>query len=168
MNKFHITSDRVEQARKWLKERGGIAVWKSVNLSNPGASWSTPATIRRIDLLAQTNAAPSGDGEDILPYPKPNWQCEEKPTIYTDPADIIVDCAKLFKVFHVAVRQSGFSVKLTNASSEKVRRQVEACTKKTGKDAWYEFDYENQNACILYADKQVGLNDYTEPTTEQN
>ena len=46
----------------WIANRGGVAVWRSVNLSNPGASWSTPAL--------------TVEGE---PTPKPTWQAANTP-----------------------------------------------------------------------------------------
>lgn len=58
-----VTAEHAEQVWGWLQERGGIACWQSVNLSNPGASWTTP---RR-----------TADGAEVT---KPTWQAEERPS----------------------------------------------------------------------------------------
>ena len=160
MKQHHITPDRIELARLWLAERGGIAIWKSINLSNPGASWMTPATIKRKDC----NGAPAGLPEDELPYPKPTWQVGNNPDmVITDACDIIVDIPKEFKRFHVGLRRSyGTSVKLTDASNKKLKKAISDCFEKTGKVAWYEFDYEAQDVIILYADSEKPLSEIPE------
>jgi len=43
MEKHIVTPEHATKMLGWLQTRGGIAVWPSVNLSNPGASWSTGA-----------------------------------------------------------------------------------------------------------------------------
>ncbi len=157
--KYKIGPESVEQVRRWIKDRGGVAHWKSVNLSNPGGSWSTPATIKRKDC----NGAPEGDPEDVLPYPAPNWQCATKPShITTSEDDVLVQVPKLWRRFHVAVRRgsNGMSMKLTSASSDKVRAQVEKCSLETGLEAWHEFDYLNQDCCIFYPLETVPLSQY--------
>ena len=56
----------VESAAKfvnWIRERGGVAVWKSINLSNLGVGWGTPA-----------------QDKDGKPTKKPNWQADSVPS----------------------------------------------------------------------------------------
>jgi len=116
---------------EWLNTRGGIAVWSSINLSNPGAGWTTPAT--------------HADGK---PATKPNWQAANEPDrIITNAEDILVQKYEECKRFHVAVRRSsnGLMVKCTDASSERIRKAVS----KAGEGATYVFDYETQDAVIL-------------------
>lgn len=128
--------------REWITSRGGVAVWDSINLSNPGASWSSPA-------LAL----------DGSPTTKPTWQAADKPSrIITDPAEILVDLPVEVKRFHVAVRRSsqGLSYKLTDASS----RKVEAATAKAGPEAWYEFDYGSQEAVIYKPGRSIPLSEW--------
>ena len=159
--KYIIKPKDVDRVRGWLANRGGIAHWKSINLSNPGGSWSTPATIRRGDC-----ADPLKAGEDpntILPYPKPNWQCPNQPSfVTTSENDVIVEVPVEFKRFRISLRGSsnGLSLKLTDASTAKIRRGVDQAAEKTGKDAWYEFDYENQQAIIFVSGTQTPLKDY--------
>jgi len=54
------------------------------------------------------------------------------------------------KRFHVAVRLSsnGLMLKLTDASTRKVRNAVEKATEKYGRKALYGFDLDVQNAVI--------------------
>jgi len=139
----------IENADKfaaWIKDRGGVAIWESVNLSDPGKSWSTPATIRKGDCQGQT-------GDEIIPYPKPTWQAADTPKIITDPALIEVYEPKEHKRFHVALRMGaqGLTLKCTDASSARIRREV----KKAGEGAYYVFDYETQEA-VIFATETIG------------
>jgi hypothetical protein len=52
-----VSSENAEKFKTWIRDRGGVAIWESVNLSNPGRSWSSPAL-----------------GTDGTPYPKPSWE----------------------------------------------------------------------------------------------
>lgn len=117
---------------RWLTERGGIAVWRSVNLSNPGASWTTPAF----------------EADGVTPYTKPTWQADDKPArIITDPAEVMVSVDREVKRFRVGVRMGsqGMLVKVTDAGSRRIRMEVE----KAGVGAYYVFDYDTQEAVIM-------------------
>ncbi len=130
MDKHIVTQKNAAQIKKWFETRGGIAVWSSINLSNPGAGWTTPLHTE--------------SGERSL---KPTWQAASEPRVITDPAEVLVETVREVKRFRVAVRQSGngLSLKLTDHASERVRREVD----KAGEGAFYEFDYEHQEAVIL-------------------
>jgi hypothetical protein len=126
----------------WLMNRGGIAEWRSINLSNLSASWTTPAN----------------DAEGN-PCPKPSWQCANEPVrIITDPADVQVTKAKVAKRFHVAIEQGdGMSMRVTDGGSRKIR----AAVAKAGDEAWYEFDYGSyDNAVILVPDEVMPIADF--------
>lgn len=145
--KHRVIAPNAPKFWEWLQNRGGVAVWRSINLSNPGASWSTPAL--------KTDGTPSE---------KPSWQASNTPErIITDAADVVVDVPKLVKRFHVAVRMGdqGMSLKLTDGASRRVRREVE----KAGDEAWHEFDYDTQDALIYAPDKTVPLAEYMEALT---
>jgi hypothetical protein len=129
--KLTVSPENADRFRDWLQNRGGLAIWRSVNLSNPGASWTTPAL------------QPDGS-----PTPKPTWEADSHPErIVTDPAEVEVVEPREVRRFHVAVRRGsqGFTLKLTDASTRKVRAAVE----KAGDEAWYVFDYSTQEAVIL-------------------
>ena len=123
----------------WIKTRGGIAVWPSVNLSNPDESWSTPYKMLNGELT-----------------PRPNWQAAIQPSgVYTDPAEIEVYIAKEYKRFHVAVRLSGngMSTKVSDSGTRRIRAAVE----KAGPRAFYLFDYTTQDAVIMVRDTSISL-----------
>ena len=148
-NRHTIESTQVEKIVGWIKTRGGIAIWRSANLSNPGASWTTPATIRKGDCEGQ-------EGDEILPYPKPTWQAESKPSNIIDSVeDIDVSYDKEVKRFKVSLRRAGFSVKVTDAGTRRIRNEVE----KAGKGSFYRFDYDTQEAVIFRQDRIVSLVD---------
>jgi len=145
MEKHTCKIENAEKVYRWIKERGGVAVWKSINLSNPSASWSTPAK--------------TDTGED---YPKPTWQAENKPNrIITDANEIEVLVPREIKRLHVAVRlgSQGLALKLTDGSTRRVEKAVEGAEQKYG-HAWYEFDYETQDAVICVSDRSISLAEY--------
>lgn len=125
----------------WIKNRGGVAVWRSVNLSNPGQSWSTPAL--------------TTEGQ---PYAKPTWESDSKPEkVVTDPAKVKVFTSREVKRFHVAVRRGdGFSFKCTDGSSRKIEREVG----KAGDGAYYVFDYDSQEAVIMAPSSAIPLSEW--------
>jgi hypothetical protein len=130
--------------REWIKERGGIAIWRSINLSNPGASWSTPTLTRE--------GTPTG---------RPTWEADSKPSLLvTRESEVAVVSEREVKRFRVAIRRGtqGLQYKLTDASSRRLTKAVEAA----GEGARYVFDYETQEACILVPDKTVPLDEWTE------
>lgn len=143
MEKHHCSPDNVKTFMEWLTTRGGLALWQSANLSNPGASWTTPV---------QTISG--------KPTPKPTWQAYEQPSrIITDPGEVVVDIPKEIKRFRVGVRRADFSLKVTDGGTRKIRAAVSKAAEQYG-DAWYEFDYSTQEAVIFVPEKSLPLQDY--------
>jgi hypothetical protein len=136
-DKLECTEANAPLFAEWIKTRGGLAVWRSINLSNPGASWTTPVR-----------------GPEGQPVGKPTWQVAEQPErVITDPDDVVVVTRREVKRFRVGVRQSGLQCKLTDAASRRVR----AAVAKAGNDASYTFDYGTQEAVIEVPAGQVTL-----------
>jgi hypothetical protein len=136
----------------WIKNRGGVSVWKSIDLSDPGFSMSSPAL-----------------DKDGLSYPKPHWKVENAPSLtVTSADDIEVHLDHEVKRFHVAIRRGaqGFSFKCTDASSRKIRKEVE----KAGEGAYYFFDYFTQEAVIMAPEpgKSMALSDWAKMKEERN
>ncbi len=142
-----------EKIHDWILHRGGVFIWKSINLSNPGGSWSTPATIRRGDC--EGSKAAEGSPDDILPYPKPNWQCGNEPRHITSLSDVVVATAKEVKRFHVAIRMAGLSYKVTVAGTQKIRTEVDKAAKNYSRPAWYQFDYGSEKNCVIFVEDTV-------------
>ena len=165
MNKHDCHESNAQKFWDWVKNRGGVAVWRSVNLSNPGKSWSTPAFTRFGDTGPQpangdaSYRASSIDADKLVPYPKPTWEADSKPErVVTSPDDIEVFTAKEHKRFHVAVRRGGqgFTLKVTDAGSRRIRREVA----KAGEGAYYEFDYEAQDCVVMKSEVLGTLAEY--------
>lgn len=129
--------------RKWIRERGGVAVWPSLSMSGPGQSWSTPAR--------------TPEGEDT---PRPHYYADYKPAlIVTDEKDIGVCTDKEVRRFHVAVRRGASNpllIKCTDASS----RKIHAAVAKAGEGAYHIFDYEAQEAVIMQTVGVVPLSEW--------
>jgi ribosomal protein S6 len=136
--KHHCTIENAPRFWDWIQNRGGIAVWRSINLSNPGASWSTPA-----------------DRQD-----KPTWEAGSVPErIVTDPDQVLVSVDREVKRFHVAVRpgSQGLTLKVTDGGSRRIRREVE----KAGEGAYHVFDYgDHDNAVIMAPEKTMTLREW--------
>lgn len=132
--------DNAERFALWLRGRGGIALWKSENLSNPGASWCTPALTE--------------EGTD---YPKPNWQTNANPALVVcEPEQVGVEIPAEFKRLKIHLVQRGMKVVLTDASTRKVTLALEAA----GDGAFYTF--EDDEAIIWRIIGTVGLSEWLE------
>lgn len=142
MNPHYCKLEDAPKFWTWIKTRQGLAIWKSLDLSDPGRTWTTPVLT-----------------EDGKPFPKAHWAMERMPCrIITDPKEVLVAHDKEVKRFHVAVRMGaqGLKLKLTDASSKRVRREVE----KAGKGAYFEFCYPNQECVIMAPDKTETLEEW--------
>jgi hypothetical protein len=142
MEALIILPENAVKMAEWLRTRGGLAIWNSVDLSDPGFSMTTPVLTG-----------------DLKPYPKPHWKVENQPSrIITDAAEVVVSEDVEVKRFHIAVRMGsqGLTLKLTDASTRRVRKEVE----KAGEGAYYTFDYGTQEAVIMKPAKQTPLLDY--------
>lgn len=129
--KIVITPEFTPKIKDWIKNRGGVAVWKSVDLSDLGKQWFTPADVTE----------------------KPTWKSDDKPErIITSVNDVEVAFDEEKARFKVAYRSStnGMGYKLTDTSTKKVHEAV----KKAGPDAYYVFDYSTQEAVILAPTKK--------------
>lgn len=113
--KPHVISSNVAPTILDYLERGPVALYRSINLSNPGASWLVPA----------------GNG-------RPTWEASNEPERLLTKNDFVVTKDIEVKRFHIAVRLSGngLAYKLTDGSSRRVRSAVS----KAGDGAYYKFD----------------------------
>lgn len=118
------TSDAATIA-DWLKNRGGILIWDSADLSDPGASWTTPTVLR-----SRNRRGRPATSRHI-----------------TSPDDVEVVTPREIKRFHVGVRPSstGLALKVTDAGSRRIWKEVE----KAGEGAWYEFDYGSYDNVVI-------------------
>ena len=125
-----VDIDNVAMIKEWLTTRGGLAIWNSHNLANPGASWTCPVL-----------------DDKGKPKPAPTWEAGEVIRIILDPKEVLVMIPLVVKVFHVAVRKSsqGLSLKVTAGGTRRIHDEVDKAAKKYGKPAYYRFDYGSTN-----------------------
>lgn len=136
--------ENAERFAMWLKDRGGISLWKSINLSNPGASWCTPAL-----------------SEDGTEYPKPNWQTESTPALTVCDSDFVgVEIPQEFKRIKISLQQRGMKVVLTDGSTRKVTKALE----EAGEGSFYTF--EDDTAVIWKVVGTVALMEWLEAVSE--
>jgi hypothetical protein len=121
----------------WITNRGGVAIWTNVNLSNCDAGYQyTPAT--------------TPEGVKVAEEPekcKPHWSVAFKEVITDINRFRFVKEFKEVKRFHVAIRPAFLAFKLTDGATRKVRA---ACAKYSTDQvkAVYRFDYNTQEAVI--------------------
>ena len=143
MDPHECAEENAAKFASWIANRGGLLIWRSVNLCNPGQSWTSPALT-----------------EDGKPYPKPTWEAADTPERHiTSVDDVVVYTSKVVKSFHVGVKRGcGMGLVLTDAATRRVRSEVDKASKKHGKPAWYAFDYgAYENAVILVEDASIPL-----------
>lgn len=120
--KIEISKADAPRIADWLANRGGVAIWESLDLSDAGARTFTPAlTIDGIDT------------------PRPSWRYADKPVeIVTQASDIGVYQEKLYKAFPVSLRRSsnGMMLKLTDNSQRKLDKHMQNCREKHGDAFW--------------------------------
>ena len=140
MNPFQIESSNARLVAQWIRERGGVLVWQSVNLSNPSGQWLSPY----LDEAGEI-------------YTKPNWQCDSKPSRrITSVDEVVVATVKEVKRFHVAVRRgNGLSLKVTDGGSRRIHAEVEKAEAKYGKPASFHFDYGDYDNAVITVDDVV-------------
>lgn len=134
-DRFIVNMRHKSKVLDWVLNRGGVAIWKSCDLSDPGASWTTPAT--------------NADG---TPMKKPLWKaCNEPDRIITKLEDLAFTDDVEVKRFHVGLHRAGLSLKCTDAASRRIHKEVD----KAGEGAYYEFDYATQDAVIMLPGKPI-------------
>jgi hypothetical protein len=125
-----------EKMEDWIANRGGVQVWNNINMSNPGAGpMFTPA-----------------NKQDGTLMDKPSWSVERGEVIQNIQRFQFVKSWHEIKRFHVAIRRGsqGFSMKLTDGSTGKVRRFQD-----NHPEASYRFDYETQE-CVFEVPEYEG------------
>lgn len=148
MEPIRTSINNAELMAKWIKDRGGVAQWDSVDLSDQDREWLTPAL--------------NSDGK---PYPKPHWKCADRPTVIeTNPKEIHLINPKEVKRFRIGVKMGdrGLSTKVTAGGTRRIRAALE----KYGDESWYGFDYQTQEAVIYVPDKIITLKEYLERENE--
>ena len=116
----------------WIRTREGIAVWRTVNLSNPGESWSAPVINAQGQRLARPHSYAASEPERII----------------TSTDDVLVQTEKVVKRFHVGLEQHAMGLKLTAAATRRVRREVDKASVNYQCKAWYRFEFDTQDALI--------------------
>ena len=139
-SKHIVTEENAIRFLEWMARRGGVAVWNSVDLSDPSLSYSTPAR-----------------KEDGSPTTRPHWKVGATPDrVITHPDDVLVITYKEVKRFRVGVRRAGMSYRVTSGAT----RKINAAVAKAGTDATYVFDYMTQEAVILVPSARVPLSSW--------
>jgi len=140
--RHNCTAENAPRFLDWIRNRQGIAVWRSLDLSDPSFSLSTPV----LD--------PEGN-----PVTKPHWKVGSAPDfIVTNPDEIEVHLDHEVKRFHVAVRlgSNGMKLKCTPGAT----RRIEAAVATAGPGAYHVFDYETQEAVIMAPEKTQSLTEW--------
>jgi len=136
MTKHHCKPENARLFLDWIANRGGLAIWQSVDLAWPGQSWT----------------APLKDEEGNL-KPPPHWKCggpSAKPKrIITDPADVLVVIDREVERFLVKLKFDGQGhIVLTKRSGDKVNRAKE----RFGEGSYHVFENGTTPHGLMYGD----------------
>lgn len=117
-----------QRFEEWICDRGGVQIWRNVNLSDP-------------DAQPQFTAYKDENGNI---YEKPHWSVER--------GELITDIARFrfiqsfheFRRVRIAIRRGaqGFTLKLTDASTKRVHKSCDKAKGLFGRDAVYHFEHE--------------------------
>uniref|UniRef100_A0A6M3JEC9 Uncharacterized protein n=1 Tax=viral metagenome TaxID=1070528 RepID=A0A6M3JEC9_9ZZZZ len=136
-----------EKFETWIRDRGGVQVWRNLNLSNPGAgNQFTPATMV-IETARQEAGYLGKKIGDTVPYPNPHWSVGAGEVVTDIKRFRFVKSFKELKRIRVALRRgSGLNFCLTDGSQRKLDRALDAAREKY-EDVVYRkdgglFDYE--------------------------
>jgi hypothetical protein len=147
MEKHVVEQTNAALIWSWLQERGGIIVWQSHDLSNPGRSVTTPAR--------------TADGN---PVTSPGWRYPEPTRHITDPADVVVTLERVLETVPIKVRMGsqGMSLKVTDASARKMDRKVANHQKRQANPVWWEptGDLFDHSAVIVTEDKRQPIAEF--------
>jgi hypothetical protein len=136
---IRVDEEITPKIAEWLATRGGVQVWESADLGDPGWSCFTPVH----DPDGKVNG-------------RPHWKAQAEPVrVVTDVSEVEVVTWREVKRFHVATQVAhGLMVSVTPAGSKRIRREVA----KAGDGAAYRFDYAAyENVVIVVPDKVVPL-----------
>jgi hypothetical protein len=103
----------------WIQNRGGVKVWRNIDLSNCGAGpIFTPA-------LQELEVPQENGGVNMVPYPKPSWRVDNGEVVTDISRFRFVKGFKEFKRIRVALRRgSGLNFCLTDGSQNKVDKAL--------------------------------------------
>ncbi|NLF98718.1 MAG: hypothetical protein GX565_01055 [Lentisphaerae bacterium] len=114
--KHEVAVENAAQFVEWIRNRGGVTVWRSHDPGDPSASVSTPAL---------TDGKPTGS---------PHWKYTANPAfVVTDPAEIMVYETEVVEHIRVALKRSQNYAVLTDAS----QRRVDKALERAGKGSFY-------------------------------
>lgn len=139
-----VNPENAKKFYEWITTRGGLAIWDSIDLSDPNFSITTPVL-----------------DKDGNPTVKPHWKLGEKPArIITNAEEVVVRKYVEVKRFHVGIRvgSQGMTLKVTDGGSRRIRTAVS----KAGEGAYHVFDYETQEAVIMKPVSTVPLLEFLE------
>lgn len=151
---IRFSPENESKAIAWLQSRGGIAVWRNVNMSSQslGSESYTPAL---------TDGQPTG---------KPSWQFAFD-RIIIDPAEVLIEGKR--EVARVRVMRGKYGPPADPIA--RGRQGLDKAMSAAGPDAWWEFDYSNPDlngvwchAVIYVPDNPRALVMPTAPTEPQS
>ncbi len=153
-HKFECSLEHAPKFWNWLHKRGGVAHWRSINLSNPGESWSAPV-----------------NNDKGTPFGKPSSRAASEPTgTCNNPDEVYVTTVKELQRFHIGVRlgASGLMLKVTDGSKRRIDSRVERWAEKLNNDqVFYDLDRWSQEAVILVPDEVITLSEWARRNPQQ-
>ncbi len=130
-----------EKFEEWIKCRGGVKVWRNLDLSNCGAGPIFTPALKEVEVPLENG------GMNMIPYPKPSWRVDNGEVVTDISRFRFVKGFKEFKRIRVALRRGdGLIFCLTDGSQRKVDKALDQAREKFGEATYRKdgglFDYE--------------------------
>lgn len=142
VEKYRVSEADADKILTWLRERGGILIWTSVDLSRPGESSTTPFR------------DPAG-----IPVGKPHWRFGDHPRHITDISEVEVAEAEKVESLAVRIKRGGeLRLTLTSHSSAKLQERLAHWSQERNTAAWYHFEgflVNGWDTAHIYVDSKI-------------
>lgn len=122
--KYTVQEENAGKIANWLATRGGILIWQSRDLGDPGKSVTTPY------LTADGKLTDS-----------PHWKFGGTPDRHIKSSDDVdVGTSRIVETFKVKLKGSRYGkITVNDAGTRKLESRLEHWRQETGKDAFYTF-----------------------------
>ena len=138
----YCTEENAPKFAEWITTRGGLLLWKSIDLSARHPGWTGPVL-----------------NKDGSPATKPAYHAVEH-RIITDPNVVGVETLKEVKRFHVALRWK--PQRMAWVVTDGSQRKIDRALARAGEGSCQVFDYGTQEAVILVPSRTISLKEWME------
>ena len=147
MDLFTCTPENAPRIGHWIRERGGVAIFRLLNKFDPAKFWVVPVL--------------NSKGERLV---RPSLYAEPEPSrVIMDPAEVVVETYREIMRFHIEMEYAhglGSTFHTTRNGTRKILEALEKVSAEYGVSTVYETDFYTHEAVIKILDTQASLSDW--------